>query len=191
MYPGQGRTAQMRLTAATIRTLSLRSGKSDHVFFDADLPGFGLRATAARQRRANMAPAIRHRGADPPHGARLSRRARSGQGARDRQAFVGASPARARPGPRQDHRSQQGRRNLWRAAAAFPGAPACSPEAAQLRRDRTPPQGARQAAARLFDRGPRAPYDRDPACRDRETQRAGGEQPGPHQPVGVLHLGCT
>src|SRR6516162_7884427 len=50
MYPGQGRTAQMRLTAATIRTLSLRSGKSDHVFFDADLPGFGLRLRASGAR---------------------------------------------------------------------------------------------------------------------------------------------
>ncbi len=33
----------MRLTAATIRTLTLPAGKGDHVFFDADLPGFGLR----------------------------------------------------------------------------------------------------------------------------------------------------
>jgi len=40
----------MRLTAATIRTLSLRSGKSDHVFFDADLPGFGLRLRASGAR---------------------------------------------------------------------------------------------------------------------------------------------
>ena len=36
----------MRLTAATIRTLTLPPGKSDHIFFDADLPGFGLRVRA-------------------------------------------------------------------------------------------------------------------------------------------------
>jgi integrase len=36
----------MRLTATTIRTLSLPPGKVDHVFFDSDLPGFGLRVRA-------------------------------------------------------------------------------------------------------------------------------------------------
>jgi integrase len=40
----------MRLTATAIRALILPPGKADHVFFDADLPGFGLRvrATGAR-----------------------------------------------------------------------------------------------------------------------------------------------
>jgi hypothetical protein len=33
----------MRLTATTIRTLSLPEGKVHKVFFDSDLPGFGLR----------------------------------------------------------------------------------------------------------------------------------------------------
>lgn len=33
----------MRLTAATIKTLALPAGVTDKVFFDADLPGFGLR----------------------------------------------------------------------------------------------------------------------------------------------------
>jgi integrase len=33
----------MRLTAATIRNLVLPSGKADYIFFDSDLPGFGLR----------------------------------------------------------------------------------------------------------------------------------------------------
>jgi integrase len=36
----------MRLTATTIRTLTLPPNKSDHIFFDADLPGFGLRLRA-------------------------------------------------------------------------------------------------------------------------------------------------
>ena len=36
----------MRLTAATVRTLTLPPGKVDHVFFDAELPGFGLRVRA-------------------------------------------------------------------------------------------------------------------------------------------------
>jgi integrase len=35
-----------RLTATTIRTLVLPPGKADHVFFDSDLPGFGLRMRA-------------------------------------------------------------------------------------------------------------------------------------------------
>jgi integrase len=35
-----------RLTATTIRTLVLPPGKADHVFFDSDLPGFGLRVRA-------------------------------------------------------------------------------------------------------------------------------------------------
>jgi len=40
----------MQLTATAIRTLSLPPGKTDKVFFDSDLPGFGLRlrATGAR-----------------------------------------------------------------------------------------------------------------------------------------------
>ena len=48
MYPGGGMV--MRLTATAIRALTLPPGKADHVFFDADLPGFGLRvrATGAR-----------------------------------------------------------------------------------------------------------------------------------------------
>src|SRR5258707_9433859 len=33
----------MRLTATRIRTLSLPTGKDHKVFFDSDLPGFGLR----------------------------------------------------------------------------------------------------------------------------------------------------
>ena len=33
----------MRLTATTIRSLTLPAGKVDHVYFDDDLPGFGLR----------------------------------------------------------------------------------------------------------------------------------------------------
>jgi integrase len=33
----------MRLTATTIRNLSLPPGKADYIFFDSDLPGFGLR----------------------------------------------------------------------------------------------------------------------------------------------------
>jgi integrase len=36
----------MRLTATAIRTVSLPPNKVDHVFFDADLPGFGLRLRA-------------------------------------------------------------------------------------------------------------------------------------------------
>jgi integrase len=36
----------MRLTATTIRGLALPAGKNDQVFFDADLPGFGLRLRA-------------------------------------------------------------------------------------------------------------------------------------------------
>jgi integrase len=36
----------MRLTATAIRSLTLPRGKVDHVFFDADLPGFGLRVRA-------------------------------------------------------------------------------------------------------------------------------------------------
>jgi integrase len=36
----------MRLTTTAIRTVSLPPGKVDHVFFDADLPGFGLRLRA-------------------------------------------------------------------------------------------------------------------------------------------------
>jgi hypothetical protein len=37
----------MRLTATAIRTLSLPPGKLDKVFFDAELPGFGLRPRAS------------------------------------------------------------------------------------------------------------------------------------------------
>jgi integrase len=37
------RKTEMRLTAATIRNLVLPSGKVDYIFFDSDLPGFGLR----------------------------------------------------------------------------------------------------------------------------------------------------
>jgi integrase len=33
----------MKLTATTVRTLSVPAGKSEAIFFDADLPGFGLR----------------------------------------------------------------------------------------------------------------------------------------------------
>jgi integrase len=36
----------MRLTAAITRALALPPGKLDHVFFDSDLPGFGLRVRA-------------------------------------------------------------------------------------------------------------------------------------------------
>jgi integrase len=36
----------MRLTATTIRTLTLPPAKSDYTFFDSDLPGFGLRLRA-------------------------------------------------------------------------------------------------------------------------------------------------
>src|SRR5262249_27012107 len=35
--------SQMRLTASTIKTLKLPEGISDKVFFDDDLPGFGVR----------------------------------------------------------------------------------------------------------------------------------------------------
>src|SRR5215472_18242009 len=38
---------QMRLTPATIRTLQLPPGVIDKVFFDEDLPGFGLRVRAS------------------------------------------------------------------------------------------------------------------------------------------------
>ena len=41
----------MRLTAATIRNLPLPPGKTDHIFFDSDLPGFGLRVRASGQCR--------------------------------------------------------------------------------------------------------------------------------------------
>jgi hypothetical protein len=37
----------MRLTAATIRTLTLPEGVCDRVFFDEDIPGFGLRLRAS------------------------------------------------------------------------------------------------------------------------------------------------
>ena len=37
----------MRLTATNIRNLTLPPGKADHVFFDDDLPGFGLRVRAS------------------------------------------------------------------------------------------------------------------------------------------------
>ena len=37
----------MRLTASTVRSLALPPGKADHVFFDADVPGFGLRVRAS------------------------------------------------------------------------------------------------------------------------------------------------
>jgi hypothetical protein len=37
----------MRLTAATIRRLALPEGVRDKVFFDEDIPGFGLRLRAA------------------------------------------------------------------------------------------------------------------------------------------------
>src|SRR5262245_34377203 len=43
MYPKCTPEPTMRLTATTIRTLKLPKGISDKVFFDADLPGFGLR----------------------------------------------------------------------------------------------------------------------------------------------------
>jgi integrase len=36
----------MRLTTTTIRTLTLPDGKSDYIFFDDDLPGFGIRMRA-------------------------------------------------------------------------------------------------------------------------------------------------
>jgi integrase len=36
----------MRLTATTVRTIACASGKTDQVFFDEDLPGFGLRVRA-------------------------------------------------------------------------------------------------------------------------------------------------
>jgi integrase len=41
MYP------TMRLTSATVRSLALPAGRADHVFFDSDLPGFGLRLRAS------------------------------------------------------------------------------------------------------------------------------------------------
>src|SRR6516162_7672829 len=37
----------MKLTPATIRTLKLPPGVTDRVFFDEDLPGFGLRVRAS------------------------------------------------------------------------------------------------------------------------------------------------
>jgi integrase len=40
MCPGEN---EMKLTASTIRTLTLPADKDDKIFFDADLPGFGLR----------------------------------------------------------------------------------------------------------------------------------------------------
>jgi integrase len=40
----------MQLTATTIRTLSLPPGKTDKVFFDSKLPGFGLRLRASGSR---------------------------------------------------------------------------------------------------------------------------------------------
>src|SRR6516164_11037908 len=39
--------AMMRLTAATIRALKLPPGATDRVYFDEDLPGFGLRVRAS------------------------------------------------------------------------------------------------------------------------------------------------
>src|SRR5262245_43712745 len=37
----------MRLTPATIRTAAPPAGRSDHVYFDDELPGFGLRVRAS------------------------------------------------------------------------------------------------------------------------------------------------
>jgi integrase len=40
----------IKLTAANVRTLTLPDGKSDYTFFDADVPGFGLRLRASGSR---------------------------------------------------------------------------------------------------------------------------------------------
>lgn len=41
----------MKLTTTTIKTLALPAGKTDHIFFDDDLPGFGLRLRASGTRK--------------------------------------------------------------------------------------------------------------------------------------------
>jgi integrase len=44
-------TKRVRLTAAGIRTLALPDGKADWIYWDADLPGFGLRLRAGGSRK--------------------------------------------------------------------------------------------------------------------------------------------
>ena len=41
----------MKLTTTTIKTLALPAGKTDHIFFDDNLPGFGLRLRASGTRK--------------------------------------------------------------------------------------------------------------------------------------------
>src|SRR5215831_1596468 len=43
--------ARLKLTTTTIKTLALPAGKTDHIFFDDDLPGFGLRLRASGTRK--------------------------------------------------------------------------------------------------------------------------------------------
>jgi integrase len=43
MQSAQGLPRSIKLTAATVRALALPEGKKDHTFFDASLPGFGMR----------------------------------------------------------------------------------------------------------------------------------------------------
>jgi hypothetical protein len=51
LFPWSSQTGPiMKLTATTVRTLKVPEGKSDAIFFDDDLPGFGLRLRAEGSR---------------------------------------------------------------------------------------------------------------------------------------------
>ena len=53
----------MRLTATTIRSLTLPAGKVDHVYFDDELPGFGLRVR--RSGDEDLVGSVRHGRTNP------------------------------------------------------------------------------------------------------------------------------
>ena len=179
----------MRLTAATVRTLTLPPGKADHVFFDSDLPG----PWPARARHRRKTWMVQYAIAGKTRRMALGSPAvldpgKARETAKDllAQVRLGRDPA--------------GEKATARAKAAETFG-ALLPRFLERQRARLKPRSLEeterhlvahaQAAAWPPDRRHRSPRGCEPPGRDRQGERAGREQPGAHVAVGVLLVGRT
>ena len=100
----------MKLTAAVVRSAGIPPGKSEAIFFDDDVPGFGFRVREAG--RGSFVFQYKLGSQAAAHGARRCNRAQFRRDAQDRRNALRSREARARPGRREKPRENKGHRDL-------------------------------------------------------------------------------